>query len=640
VLFRSFEKTSDGLFVVEVTSDMRYRLVSYNPAQEKMVGVSAADAVGKLNDEYLPASVVAVVNEQNRLCIEAGTPMSFEAAIDLPAGRSYFHTTLVPVRDATGRIHRLVGLARDMTETRRILEALRSSEEKFSRAFHGSPDSITISALEDGVILEVNESFLSMYWYKREEVIGRTSLPGGLNLWVDPGDRERLLALVMEEGVALGEGIAFRRRDGSIRYCLITWSIIEIEGVKRVLSITRDMTERRKMEEALRDSEARFRLLAENSTDLISRHTPEGVYLYVSPSCTTLLGYSPAQLLGRSAYEFFHPEDLEAIRESHGTILEMDTAYTVSYRIRRADGSWTWFESASRAIRDPATGQVMEIHSSGRDISERHRAQEREREHELALFQASKMASLGTLVSGIAHEINNPNNFIRLNSQNLREFWGDIRTIMDAADAGGPLSLHGIPWETARGMVDDLLGGIGEGSSRIEKLLLNLRDFARGDEGRLNETVEMNAVVRSAVMIVRNLIQKSTDSFVVRETPGLPIVRGNYHQIEQVVINLVTNACQALPARDRGVTIETGMEDGGEWVVLRVIDEGIGIPPENLTRVIDPFFTTRRQAGGSGLGLSVSSRIVQNHGGTMSFTSTVDTGTVVTVRFPASGRAS
>jgi hypothetical protein len=636
-----FEKTSDGLFVVEVTPDMRYRLLSYNPAQEKMVGVSAAEAVGKFNDEYLPPSVVAVVNEQNRLCIEAGTPMSFEAAIDLPSGRSYFHTTLVPVRDGTGRIHRLVGLARDMTETRRILEALRLSEEKFSKAFHGSPDSITISAPEDGVILEVNESFLNTYLYTREEVIGRTSLRGGLNLWVNPEDREKLLALLREEGAALGEDIAFRRRDGSIRYGLVAWSIIEIDGAKRLLSITRDMTERRKMEAALRDSEARFRLLAENSTDMISRHTPEGVFLYVSPSCKTLLGYSPEQLLGRSAYELFHPEDLEAIRKSHGTILAMDTAYTVSYRIRRADGSWMWFESASRSIRDPGTGQVVEIQSAGRDISERHRAQEREREHELALFQASKMASLGTLVSGIAHEINNPNNFIRLNSQNLREFWGDIRTILDATTGpGGSLSLHGIPWETARGMVDDLLGGIGEGSNRIEKLLLNLRDFARGDEGRLNETVEMNAVVRSAVMIVKNLIQKSTDRFVVREASAPPFVRGNYHQVEQVVINLVTNACQALPARDRGVAIETGIEDGGEWVTLRVIDEGIGIPAENLTRVIDPFFTTRRQAGGSGLGLSVSSRIVQNHGGTMSFTSTVDKGTVVTVRFPASGRSS
>jgi polar amino acid transport system substrate-binding protein len=186
-------------------------------------------------------------------------------------------------------------------------------------------------------------------------------------------------------------------------------------------------------------------------------------------------------------------------------------------------------------------------------------------------------------------------------------------------------------------MVENLLKGIGEGSKRIERLLLNLRNFALGDEGGLNEMVELNGVVRSGVMIVQNLIQKSTDSFSIRPAPSLPAVRGNYHQLEQVVINLVTNACQALPSRERSIEIETTVEGQGEWVALTVRDEGIGIPESNIPRVTDPFFTTKRAAGGSGLGLAVSSRIVQNHGGTMSFSSVVGKGTEVTVRIPAGG---
>jgi polar amino acid transport system substrate-binding protein len=279
---------------------------------------------------------------------------------------------------------------------------------------------------------------------------------------------------------------------------------------------------------------------------------------------------------------------------------------------------------------------MVEIQAASRDISERVAAQDREREHEQQLFQASKLASLGTLVSGIAHEINNPNNYIRLNSQNLGEFWADIRAILDeTAPADGPLRLRGIPYETARGMVEDLLRGIGEGSQRIEKLLRNLRDFARGDEGALDEAVDMNAVVASGVMIVQSLVQKSTDALSIREHPSLARVRGNYHQLEQVVINLVTNACQALPSRDRKITIETRMEDGGKWVVLLVTDEGIGIPPGDMKRLLDPFFTTKREMGGSGLGLPVSARIVENHGGRMSFQSEVGKGTMVTVRLPA-----
>ena len=112
-------------------------------------------------------------------------------------------------------------------------------------------------------------------------------------------------------------------------------------------------------------------------------------------------------------------------------------------------------------------------------------------------------------------------------------------------------------------------------------------------------------------------------------------MRGNYHQLEQVVINLVTNACQSLPSRDRRVAIETREDQRRGWVILRVRDEGAGIPSANLPRVLDPFFTTRRQSGGSGLGLSVSSRIVQNHGGTMSFASEIGKGTVVTMQLPA-----
>jgi signal transduction histidine kinase len=134
-------------------------------------------------------------------------------------------------------------------------------------------------------------------------------------------------------------------------------------------------------------------------------------------------------------------------------------------------------------------------------------------------------------------------------------------------------------------------------------------------------------------MIVGDTINHSTDSFTMEESPRLPEFRGNYHQVEQVVINLLTNACQALPGRRSAITVSTHYDESG--VVLAVSDEGKGIPQELIPRIADPFFTTRREKGGSGLGLAVSSRIVQNHGGSMSFRSRVGQGTVVTVRFPA-----
>ena len=150
-----------------------------------------------------------------------------------------------------------------------------------------------------------------------------------------------------------------------------------------------DITERKQAEEALRQSEERFRFLAEHSTDMISLHTPEGIYLYASPASRTLLGYAPEELIGRSAYEFFHPNDLAEISKSHSTILQLPDTYTVTYRIRRRDGSYIWFETTSRTVKDAETGIVLEIHTVSRDVTERKRAEQKIREQAALLDVAT-----------------------------------------------------------------------------------------------------------------------------------------------------------------------------------------------------------------------------------------------------------
>jgi PAS domain S-box-containing protein len=120
----------------------------------------------------------------------------------------------------------------------------------------------------------------------------------------------------------------------------------------------------------LGESAELYRLLTEHSTDMISKHTPEGFYTYASPACRSLLGYDPEELVGRDAYEFFHPNDLEEIKRTHSAILERPDTYTAGYRIRRKDGSYTWFETTSRTVRNPDTGEVLEIVTVSRDITE------------------------------------------------------------------------------------------------------------------------------------------------------------------------------------------------------------------------------------------------------------------------------
>jgi len=148
------------------------------------------------------------------------------------------------------------------------------------------------------------------------------------------------------------------------------------ELVQTNQKLKKEIADREKAENALRESEERFRLLAENSTDMIARLSPEGICRYVSPACRTLLGYEPHELIGRSPYEVFHPDDLPETRRSHSSILDAPLTSTATYRILRKDGQYIWFETTSRTIRDPDTGQILEIHAASRDITERKRAEE------------------------------------------------------------------------------------------------------------------------------------------------------------------------------------------------------------------------------------------------------------------------
>jgi len=632
-----FENTSDGIFVIDVTPDRRFRVAAYNPAMERMTGLRNDQVAGRLNEDFLPPETAASVRAHNERCLAVGVPISFEEELDLPSGHFWWNTTLVPVRDSSGTIHRLIGVSNDVTETVRFQRALRQSEEKFSRAFHASPDSITITRLTDGTMLEVNQGFLDAYGYAREEVIGRSALPGALGIWADHADRQRLTDALRQNGEVTGFETGMRRKNGEVRYCVLSSRVVEIGDERCILTISRDVTESRRMEEAVRESERRYREVFENTSDgiFVLEVTPERRLRLLSrnPAQQRMIGVPPSDAMGRVVNEYLPTEIADALNE-HGQ-QSIQSGAPVTF-----EGSFQprgFFYTCTLVPVRGEGGRVVRIVGVTQDTTERVRLLQQQREHEQEMFQAAKLASLGTLVSGVAHEINNPNNFIRLNSQNLAELWKDIRSALDHAHTAGTGadSLHGLPVPTVLDMIDDLLAGVEAGSRRIEKLVRSLRDFARGDEGTLSEEVDVNAVLDSAVMIVGNLIRKSTDAFSLDKFEGLPLVRGSAQQIEQVIINLVTNACQALPSRDRAVSVATRPLDGGSWIEIEVGDEGVGIPEQNLPHITDPFFTTKRASGGSGLGLAVSSRIVSNHRGQISFHSAPGGGTRAVVKLPA-----
>lgn len=287
-----------------------------------------------------------------------------------------------------------------------------------------------------------------------------------------------------------------------------------------------------------------------------------------------------------------------------------------------------WSKTLKREV-DMRTAELT------REVSERRHAEEELRTHQQQLLQADKMTSLGTLVSGVAHEINNPNGLVLLNMPVMLEAFRDAEPILDEYYTNnGDFEFAGLRYSRMREVLPKLMNQMLEGSRRVNLIVDDLKNFARQQEPGAVADVDLNQVVSVALRLVSNLVEKSTNRLVVSCCGDLPLIRGNAQRIEQVVVNLVMNSCQALPDKERAVFVTTFVDTVMNMVVLEVRDEGNGIPPEHLSQITAPFFTTKREIGGTGLGLSVSAGIVKEHGGMLSFNSKPGAGTTAQLILP------
>ncbi len=251
------------------------------------------------------------------------------------------------------------------------------------------------------------------------------------------------------------------------------------------------------------------------------------------------------------------------------------------------------------------------------------------------LIQADKMTSLGILVAGVAHEINNPASLLLLNLPVLKETFDDLDEILeDYYDSHGDFYLAGLNYSRIRTEIPLMLQDMLDGTQHIRRIVNDLRDFARQEPLDLSEEVDLNIVATTAVRLTENTIRSSTRNFVVNLHSDLPKIKGSSQRLQQVVINLIVNACQALESMEQGIAITTSYDTVTRMICLSVKDEGKGIEPDNLGRLSDPFFTTKREQGGTGLGLSISSAIIEEHDGRLNFESAPGIGTKVTLYLP------
>jgi PAS domain S-box-containing protein len=295
------------------------------------------------------------------------------------------------------------------------------------------------------------------------------------------------------------------------------------------------------------------------------------------------------------------------------------------------DGHSRWFSVTVY----PASGKSETVHYvclSIVETTEKKMALKETQEKEKQLVHADRLASLGTLTAGVGHEINNPNQSIKLSISVLKRIAGELLPLIsEIPDIDNRLSAQ--KQEILAQRFSQYIDAVESSSDRIDTIVKELKYFAKADT-KPAEWVDLNTVIQSAVTLSQNLIKKSTERFKTELSSRIPHILGNYQRLEQVLINLIQNSCQALTDKSRGIFISSMISEDGTGMSVLVEDEGKGINDAHKAKITDPFFTTNRDNGGLGLGLSISSTIVAAHGGTLTFQDRNGGGTRARIFFP------
>lgn len=605
----------------------------WNPAAERVFGWKAQEV---LNQPY-PLLPVKPDRDEQQLFTRLSRGEIFNG--DVVIRRRKDGSTLsisrysAPLRDSSGLVVGTMAVLEDVTDRTRAENELKASEANYRAIFDGTNDGIFVLDPKHGAIIDVNRKMCEMYGCTREEAVC---------LEVEHFSSGRIpytqnFALEYIQKAAVGESQMFewlaRRRDGTLFWVEVNIRKTILGGVTRSLASVRDITERKKAEEASRESEERFRMIFEQNEDPAMIICPETLKIIdVNSTLVRHYGFTQKRLFNEGPGLFMHQPEHDQIREALAGISK-----TGNVQINQLETHNRNFEriiASFRAKVIKARG-VSYAYCTFRDITERLRIKEETKQLQTKLLQTNKMAALGTLSSGIAHEINNPTNFILSNAQMVLDAWKDIDLVLaDYARDQGEFVLGGFAFSEARGIMPKLLRGIIEGGHRIRNILAGLREFARTEKLPPDQKVSINQVLEKSITMLQNQIKNYTCHFHYAPDPHDSSVRGSFQQLEQVVINLVMNALQSLPDRESGVYVSLCRELPENNVVIKVRDQGIGMPPETLKRIFDPFFTTRLESGGTGLGLSICYSIVKEHHGNIEVESEPGSGTSVYVRIP------
>jgi len=482
-------------------------------------------------------------------------------------------------------------LGRDVTEQR-------EKEMRFTELFETLQEGVYFST-PDGHLLDANPALVSMLGYvEKSELLAAE--PAALNF--DPGQPVLGRAVDDRGGVRTRE-IKLRRKEGSAAIFLdSSRAVWDTAGnIIRYQGTLVDITEKRKMERQLEQQDKFRSRLLESFPDLILVVDLEERYTFVSSRARELLGYEPHEMLGKKISEMEnHAPEMASL---YRTVVSGKQAFaSAEYAARHRDGSWRTIRAAGSQLVD-AEGKISGVIFSIRDITV-------ERKLEQQIVQSERLAAMGAMIGGVAHELNNP----------LTSIMGVSELLQDTETN-----------ETSRKQ----LAMLQQQARRAAEIVQNLTYFSRPPAAGKSK-INLAEVVERTLNLHAYSLRKNNITVDFLKEAGVPYALGDPHQLMQVFLNLVLNAEHAIrEVRDKGtLRIRLGSGEGSVWVSFH--DDGPGIPKEILSSIFDPFYTTKRPGRGTGLGLSICKSVLKEHNGTVEAANAADGGAVFTVTLPMS----
>lgn len=582
-------------FIKEVTpSGSRVIKASENYAD--MIGLAGKEMEGKKMEELFPPEFAKKIIADDLAVIASGKVLKVDEDLN---GKNY---TTIKFPIIIGKKKLLAGYTIDITDRKKTELDIRQSEEKFSKAFNGSPYANALTALDDGSVVDINSSFTSVFGYSKDEVVGKTTVE--LGIWVNLEDRKRMIDAIEKQGVVKNLKVSLRRKSGEIMRALLSVQLINIGDNKYIYSVVSDITEQEKIREELvqkMEELEQFRLAVDNASDHIIITDPNSKIIYANRGVEKITGYSMKELIGSTPALWGKQMPKEFYEKMWHTIKVDKQPFVGELTNKRKSGQQYQAEFSVSPILNEA-GEIIYFVGVERDIT---KAKEVER-------------SKNEFVSLASHQLRTPLTAINWYAEMLLN--GDV----------------GVLGAKQKDYVGELYGS----SKRMTDLVSALLNVSRIDLGTFTINPKPTDIVEISKGVIKDLIVriKKKKLKIVEKYEKLPEINADPNLVVILLQNLVSNAVKY--TQELGtITISIAKENSD--VAITVKDNGYGIPMSQQDRIFQKFFRADNiipvETDGNGLGLYMVKHILDNAGGSISFVSKEGEGTTFTVKIPASG---